>query len=147
MPSDVTQRRQPPPQNDGVSGGWLIGIVVGLLAAWALLLAILWMLRPRGVPLREALRVVPDVLRLVRLLIADRRTPRAVRLALIGLLGWLISPIDLIPEFIPVLGPVDDVIVTVLVLRFVQRRLGTDELRRRWPGTDDGWALLESILR
>jgi uncharacterized membrane protein YkvA (DUF1232 family) len=125
----------------------LIGIVVGLLAAWALLVAVLWMVRPRGIPLRAAIRVVPDVVRLVRDLIGEQRTPLAVRTALVCLLAWLLSPIDLIPEFIPVLGPVDDVLVTVLVLRFVQRRIGTDELRRRWRGSEDGWLLLQSVLR
>jgi uncharacterized membrane protein YkvA (DUF1232 family) len=130
-----------------VTGQTVIAIVGGLLAAWALLVALLLILRPRGVPLREAIRVVPDVVRLIRDLIADRSSPRAVRIALIGLLAWLLSPIDLVPEFIPVLGPVDDVVVAVLVLRFVQRRIGADQLRRRWRGTEDGWMLLQSILR
>jgi uncharacterized membrane protein YkvA (DUF1232 family) len=121
-------------------------VVVGLLAVWAVLLVLLWLFRPRNVPLREALRIVPDLLRLVRSLIADREAPLSVRLALIFLLAWLVSPIDLIPEFVPVLGPLDDVIVAVLVLRYVRRRLGEDELRRRWPGTDAGYALLASIL-
>jgi len=58
-----------------------------------------------------------------------------------------VSPIDLIPEFVPVIGPLDDIVVAVLVLRYVRKRLGEDELRRRWPGTDDGYALLRSILR
>ena len=69
-----------------------------------------------------------------------------VRLALIGLLVWLVNPIDLIPEFIPVLGPVDDVVVAVVVLRYVNRRLGAEELRRQWPGTSDGYALLSGVL-
>jgi uncharacterized membrane protein YkvA (DUF1232 family) len=125
----------------------LIGVVGGLLAAWALLVVLLWILRPRGVPLGEAVRVVPDLLRLVRDLLTDRTTPTAVRLALVGLLAWLVSPIDLIPEFIPILGPLDDVIVAVLVLRFAQRRIGMDQLRRRWRGSADGWALLQAILR
>jgi uncharacterized membrane protein YkvA (DUF1232 family) len=127
--------------------GWLIGILVGLLAVWIALLVLLWLFRPRGVPLREALRIVPDLIRLVRSLVSDRTAPLGVRLALVFLLAWLISPIDLIPEFVPVIGPLDDVVVAVLVLRYVRRRLGDDELRHRWPGTDAGYALLESILR
>ena len=124
----------------------IVGIVVGLVAAWALLIAVLWLLRPRDVGLVDLVRLVPDVLRLVRDLLADRSTPPAVRLALAGLLVWLISPIDLIPDFIPVLGPLDDVVVTVLVLRYVRRRLGEDELRRRWRGSADGFALLTGVL-
>ena len=124
----------------------ILGIVVALLAAWALFIAVLWLLRPRDVGLAELVRIVPDVVRLVRDLLGDGATPAGVRLALAGLLAWLISPIDLIPEFIPVLGPLDDVVVAVLVLRYVRRRLGDDELRRRWRGTEDGFALMMRVL-
>jgi len=121
-------------------------IVLGLVVAWLALLLLLWLIRPRGVGARELARVVPDILRLVRDLVTDRSTPRSVRIALVVLLVWLISPIDLVPEFIPVLGPLDDVIVAVVILRFVRRRLGEAELRRRWRGTDEGWILLERIV-
>jgi uncharacterized membrane protein YkvA (DUF1232 family) len=124
----------------------VVAIVAGLVAAWALFILVLWLVRPRDVGLGELVRLVPDVLRLVRDLLADGTTPLPVRLALAGLLAWLISPIDLIPEFIPVLGPLDDVVVAVLVLRYVRRRLGADELRRRWRGTPDGFALLTGVL-
>jgi uncharacterized membrane protein YkvA (DUF1232 family) len=124
----------------------IVAIVVGVVAAWALFILVLWILRPRDVSLPELLRVVPDVLRLVRDLLADGSTPAAVRLALAGLLVWLISPIDLIPEFIPVLGPLDDVVVAVLVLRYVRRRIGEAELRRRWRGSEEGFALLAGVL-
>ena len=119
---------------------------MGLVGAWVLFVALLWVLRPRDVRLGELVRVVPDVLRLVRDLLADDAVPASVRLLLVFLLGWLLSPIDLIPEFIPVLGPLDDVVVAILVLRYVQRRLGEDDLRRRWHGTPDGFALLSSVL-
>jgi uncharacterized membrane protein YkvA (DUF1232 family) len=121
-------------------------IVLGLVVAWLALLLLLWLIRPRGVGARELARLVPDILRLVRDLVTDRSAPRSVRVALVILLVWLISPIDLVPEFIPVLGPLDDVIVAVVILRFVRRRLGEAELRRRWRGTDDGWVLLERIV-
>jgi uncharacterized membrane protein YkvA (DUF1232 family) len=126
--------------------GLVLGIAVGLVATWAALLILLWLLRPRDVRLAELVSVVPDVLRLVRDLVTDRALPRRARLALIGLLIWLISPIDLIPEFIPVLGPLDDVVVAVLVLRYVRRTIGIDALRARWRGTEDGFALLTSIV-
>jgi uncharacterized membrane protein YkvA (DUF1232 family) len=129
-----------------VDAGTVVGIVAGLLVAWVLFIGLLWILRPRDVGLRDLVSVVPDVLRLVRNLLADGSTPLAVRLALGGLLVWLLSPIDLIPEFIPVLGPLDDVVVSVLVLRYVRRRLGTAELRRRWQGSDAGFDLLARVL-
>ena len=128
------------------AGTVVVSIAAGLLVAWALLLVVLWLVRPRDVGLRDLVAVVPDVLRLVRSLLGDRTAPLGVRLALGGLLVWLLSPIDLIPEFIPVLGPLDDVIVAVLVLRYVQRRLGTDELQRRWPGSEPGLALLLRLI-
>jgi uncharacterized membrane protein YkvA (DUF1232 family) len=121
-------------------------IIVGLVAAWLALLVLLWLIRPRGVGARELARLVPDILRLVRDLVTDRSAPRGVRVALAVLLVWLISPIDLVPEFIPVLGPLDDVIVAVVVLRYVRRRLGDEELRRRWRGTDDGYRVLTRFL-
>jgi uncharacterized membrane protein YkvA (DUF1232 family) len=82
----------------------------------------------------------------VRDLLADAATPLPVRLALGGLLVWIVSPIDLIPEFIPVLGPLDDVVVAVLVLRYVRRRLGAQALRRRWRGSSEGFALLTGVI-
>jgi uncharacterized membrane protein YkvA (DUF1232 family) len=126
--------------------GLVIGIGLGLVTAWLALIAVLWILRPRDVRLGELVRVVPDVIRLARGLLADRRVPFSVRAALIGLMAWLISPIDLIPEFIPVIGPLDDVVVAILVLRFVRRRIGADELARRWPGTPDGYVLLSRVV-
>jgi uncharacterized membrane protein YkvA (DUF1232 family) len=124
----------------------LVGIALGVLGAWLAFVALLWIFRPRNTGLRDLMRVVPDVLRLARGLIGDRTVPLGVRIAVLGLLAWLVSPIDLIPEFIPVLGPLDDVVVAVLVLRYVRRRLGEDGFRRRWPGSDEGWALLVRVL-
>jgi hypothetical protein len=120
--------------------------VLGLVVLWLVLIAALWLLRPRGVGAGELLRVGPDVVRLGRDLVFDPSTPRGVRAALVILVAWLVSPIDLIPEFIPVLGPLDDVVVAVIVLRYVRRRLGADALRRRWRGTPEGWQLVERLL-
>jgi uncharacterized membrane protein YkvA (DUF1232 family) len=124
----------------------LPGVLVGLLVAWVLLVLVLWIFRPRDVRAGDLVRVVPDVLRLVRDLLADRTVSFGVRLSLVVLLAWLVSPIDLVPEFIPVLGPLDDVVVTILVLRHVRRRLGEDALRSRWRGTPEGFNLLTGIL-
>jgi uncharacterized membrane protein YkvA (DUF1232 family) len=121
-------------------------IVLGLVVAWLALLVFLWLSRPRDVGVRELARLVPDILRLVRDLVTDRSTPRGVRFSLVILLAWLISPIDLVPDFIPVLGSLDDVIVAVVILRYVRRRLGEVEMRRHWRGTDEGWALVERLV-
>lgn len=129
-----------------MSWNLVIGITVSLLVVWLAFIALLWVMRPRDARLRDLARIVPDVVVLVRRLIGDRSAPLGVRLALVGLLVWLINPIDLIPEFVPVLGPLDDVVVAVIVLRYTRRRLGDDELHSRWPGTDQGYALLTSFL-
>jgi uncharacterized membrane protein YkvA (DUF1232 family) len=123
-----------------------LGVVVGLAVLWAVLLVLFWFLRPRDVPAREIVKVVPDVLRLLRTLLAARTTPLDVRLVLVGLLAWILSPVDLIPEFVPVLGPLDDVVVAVVAMRYVRRRLGVDTLRVRWPGTPDGFRLLLRVI-
>ena len=120
----------------------LLGVVLALASLWVALLILFWFLRPRDVPIRELLRVVPDLLRLLRSLVADRSVPLDVRLVVVALVAWIVSPIDLIPEFVPVLGPLDDVVVAIVAMRYVRRRLGIDDLRRRWTGTDEGFALI-----
>ena len=125
----------------------LVAVIAGLALLWVVLIAALWALRPRDVELREVIRVVPDVLRLGRDLVTDRSTPRSVRVALVLLVAWLLSPIDLIPEFIPVLGPLDDAIVAVLVLRFAHRRLGDARFRATWRGTPAGYEVLARFIR
>ncbi|UBU08644.1 YkvA family protein [Nonomuraea gerenzanensis] len=124
--------------------GWdlLIGVAVALLVAWLALLVTLAVVRPSGSLLREALRLLPDVLRLVRRLAADPELPRGVRVRLALLLAYLALPVDLVPDFIPVLGYADDAIIVTAVLRSVVRRAGLQAVRRHWPGTDDGFAAL-----
>ena len=129
-----------------MDGRWILALVVAIVAIWALVLGLLWLLRPRGVRARDVLRVLPDLLRLVRSIIGDRSTPVDVRLVLVGAIAWIASPIDLIPEFIPVIGPLDDVVVAILAIRYAARRLGRDELRRRWTGTDEGFAMIARLL-
>lgn len=124
----------------------LVGIVIALVALWAVVLGVFWALRPKGASVREVVGVIPDVLRLLRSVIADRSAPLDVRLVLVGLLAWIVSPIDLIPEFIPVLGPLDDVLAAIVALRYVRRRVGVEDLRRRWSGTEGGFALLLRVI-
>jgi len=129
-----------------VSFELVIGVIVGLVVLWVVLLAVFFVLRPRDVPLRELLAVVPDVLRLLRSLIRDGAVPIDVRLVVIGLIAWILSPIDLIPEFIPVLGPLDDVVVAIVAMRYVRRRVGIADLEARWQGSADGFVLLTRVI-
>jgi len=124
----------------------VLGIVVGLVALWAALLVLFWILRPRDVSVRELLRVIPDIVRLMRSIITDGHAPVDVRIVMVLLIAWVLSPIDLIPEFIPVLGPLDDVVVAVVAMRYVRRRLGIADLEARWVGTADGFAVLARVI-
>jgi uncharacterized membrane protein YkvA (DUF1232 family) len=126
--------------------GWLLGIIIAFIVLWLVLLGVFWALRPKGVSVREILGLVPDVIRLLRSVIGDRSAPLDVRLVLVGLMAWILSPIDLIPEFIPVLGPLDDVVVAVVAMRYVRRRVGVKDLRARWTGSDAGFVLLLRVI-
>jgi uncharacterized membrane protein YkvA (DUF1232 family) len=123
----------------------LLTVCIGLALSYLVLLGALLVARPKGNRLGEALRLLPDLLRLVRRLLADPNVPRAARLRLWLLLGYLAIPIDLVPDFIPVLGYADDAIIVSLVLRSVLHRAGAPLVRHHWPGTDDGLAALARL--
>lgn len=91
------------------------------------------------------MRLIPDVVRLLRRLAADRTLPRSVSVRLWCLLIYLISPIDLIPDFIPVLGYADDAIIVTIALRSITRRAGPQALGQRWPGTPEGLSTLLAL--
>ncbi|MEV8131982.1 YkvA family protein [Pseudarthrobacter oxydans] len=123
------------------------GIATGLLLAYAALLVLLWIYarrHPETVSMKDALRLLPDLLRLVRRLAADRTLAAGVRVRLVLLLAYLLLPIDLVPDFVPVIGYADDAVIVALVLRSVLKRAGPGALERHWPGSPAG---LEIILR
>ena len=124
-----------------------LGLAGGLLLAWLALGAALFAVRPRGGALREAVRLLPDLLRLVGRLAADRSLPAGVRVRLALLGVYLAMPFDLIPDFVPVVGYADDAIAVAWTLRSVTRRAGLETVRRHWPGTDDGFAALARLCR
>jgi uncharacterized membrane protein YkvA (DUF1232 family) len=123
----------------------VIGVAGAMLLAWLMLVVALVIVRPRGDFLREALRLLPDVLRLLRRLAVDPSLPRATRLGPAFALVYLALPIDLIPDFIPVLGYADDAIIVTAIVRGVVRRAGLPAVRAHWPGTDDGFAALARL--
>ncbi|MFI7445854.1 YkvA family protein [Nonomuraea sp. NPDC049714] len=122
----------------------VMAVVGGAALLWLLALAALAIARPRGNLLTEAIRLLPDLLRLISRLARDAGLPRRVRIRLWLLVAYLALPIDLVPDFIPVLGYADDAIVVALVLRSVVRGAGPQALERHWPGTPDG---LAAVLR
>lgn len=146
------------PFRDRLSGGedgrvwsdvWpiVLGVVAGVALIWVGLVAALWITKPDEVGVRETLRLLPDLLRLLKRLAADPAMPRGIRVRLALLLAYLALPIDLVPDFIPVLGYADDAIVVALVLRSVTRRAGPEALTKHWPGTPDGFAAVRRLCR
>ena len=125
----------------------VLSVIAGLVLVWLALVLMLW-LEQRKHPGRasrtDLLRLAPDVVRLLKRLATDRTVPVGVRISLGILLVYLISPIDLIPDFIPVLGYADDALVVAIALRFATRRAGRDAVTRHWPGTPTG---LAAVLR
>jgi uncharacterized membrane protein YkvA (DUF1232 family) len=125
----------------------LIGAAAALLLSWLALVITLAVRRPKGGLLRESLRLLPDLLRLLRRLTTNRDLPSGIRVRVGLLFAYLAMPIDLVPDFIPILGYADDAIIVVLVLRSVCRRVSLEELRNAWPGTDEGFGALCQIVR
>jgi uncharacterized membrane protein YkvA (DUF1232 family) len=109
----------------------LIAISV-LVSSWALL-AVLAAMLPPGM-LKDLAAFLPACVTLVRRLRRDPRVPRRVKLVITFAGLWVISPIDLIPEFLPVIGPLDDVVVVALALRYAARRVPRYVLLEAWPG-------------
>ncbi len=124
----------------------LVGIVAALLFVWVALVAVLWWRRPEETRLRTILRLLPDVVRFVVRLARDPAVPLRYRLGLLGLAAWLVSPIDLVPEFLPVIGPLDDAVVAVLVLGWVVRGVPAERLAAAWPGDPAGLDALRRLL-
>lgn len=129
---------------------WQLAVAVlgGVVLMWVLLVVVLLVVArrdPDPLRLREVLRLLPDVVRLVRRLAADPSLPRSLRWRLGLLLGYLLLPVDLVPDFLPVVGWADDVVVVAVVLRSVARRAGPDALRRHWPGSPQGLAAVERL--
>src|SRR5689334_21473359 len=124
-----------------------IGLVATLAFIWLVLVLTLLILRPKGGLIREAIRILPDTLRLLRGLATDRSLGTGVRVRIWLLFAYLAMPFDLIPDFIPVLGYADDAILVAAVLRSVVRRAGPEAVRRHWPGTAEGLASVWSLAR
>jgi uncharacterized membrane protein YkvA (DUF1232 family) len=110
--------------------GLAIAVVLYGLAVLALVLA------GRRTDARALAGFIPDCIVLVRRLLGDERVPRSRKLLLGALLAYLAMPFDLVPDFIPVAGQLDDAIVTALVLRAVLRSGGDALLREHWPGPE-----------
>ena len=126
----------------------LLGIAAGLVVVWLVVILAFYVAgRRAGEPtrLRDGVRLLPDVVRLVRRLAADPSLPRGLRWRLGLLLAYLVLPIDLVPDFIPVAGYADDILLVAWVLRSVVRSAGPEALERHWPGTPEGLRVVSRL--
>jgi len=117
-----------------------LGIAVGV---WVLAILALLVIGRRTAA-RQLATLLPNLIRLFRGLLRDPRVPRGSKVLLGFAIAWFASPIDLVPEFIPVIGPLDDAVVAALVLRHVLRRAGPDVIAAHWSGDE---ATLGVLLR
>ena len=96
---------------------------------------------------RAVARFVPDCAVLVKRLLGDPRVPRRAKAPLLLLLPYLASPIDLVPDFIPVVGQLDDALLLAAALAYVVRVAGRETVRDLWPGGEDGLRVVLGLAR
>jgi uncharacterized membrane protein YkvA (DUF1232 family) len=119
----------------------VIGIVV-ILISWTVMIVLAKRLPPGTA--KDLASVLPACVATARRLRKDDRVPRSVKIAVAVAGLWVLSPIDLIPEFLPVIGPLDDIVVVALALRFAARRVPREAIVEAWPADP---ALLDRLLR
>ena len=118
-----------------IVAGWItwLGIAAAMVVASWLLVLLLAERLPPGL-LKDLAGFLPDCVVAARRLRRDPRVPRRAKAAIAFAGPYVLSPIDLIPEFVPVIGPLDDVVVVALALRYAARRVPRDVLDEAWPG-------------
>jgi uncharacterized membrane protein YkvA (DUF1232 family) len=121
----------------------LLVALVAAVASWAIAIGLLFAFGRKSAA-RELATLIPNLVLLFRGLLRDRRVPPSSKALLWGAVLWIVSPIDLIPEFVPVIGPLDDAVVAALVLRFVLKRTDREVLFEHWRGDP---ATLERLIR
>jgi uncharacterized membrane protein YkvA (DUF1232 family) len=121
--------------------GWLLISLGVVVAVWAVF--VIWLVAVgRREDARALATFIPDCIVLVTRLARDPRVPRRRKLLLFGLVGYLALPFDLVPDFIPVAGQLDDAIIVALVLRHLVRVGGEPLIRELWPGPERSLALI-----
>jgi uncharacterized membrane protein YkvA (DUF1232 family) len=121
----------------------LIALALALLVYLGAVVALV--IVGRRTDARAVAGFVPDCLVLCRRLLADSRVPRRHKALLAGLAGYLASPLDLIPDFVPLIGQLDDVLIAAVVLRTVRRGVRRSILRQHWPGPPQSLRVVERI--
>jgi uncharacterized membrane protein YkvA (DUF1232 family) len=115
--------------------GWLQAILIAVavvVLSWLLLIVLARRLPPGAA--KDLAAFLPDCVTAARALRRDPRVPPRAKVAVLVALLWVVSPIDLIPEFLPVIGPLDDIIVVALLLRYAARSVPRQVVLEAWPG-------------
>jgi uncharacterized membrane protein YkvA (DUF1232 family) len=112
---------------------WALFLGLAVVVFYALFVAVLALVGRRS-DARAVAGFVPDCIVLFRRLLGDSRMPRRYRAVVVALLGYLLLPFDVVPDFIPVAGQLDDAVVVVLTLRAILRGGGLDMIEEHWPG-------------
>ena len=110
---------------------WLIIATILIALSWVVIILLAKRLPP-GLA-KDLATVLPACVTAARRLRRDPRVPRRVKLAVAIAAVWVLSPIDLITEFLPVIGPLDDIVVVALALRYAARRVPPEALVEAWP--------------
>jgi uncharacterized membrane protein YkvA (DUF1232 family) len=126
--------------------GWILMVAVGVLGAYVLFVASL-VAAGRRTDARALAGFIPDSVVLMRRLLGDDRVPRRRKAVLMALVGYLSLPLDLVPDFIPVLGQLDDALLVAAALAYVARRAGGDVIRELWPGDEAGLRVVLALAR
>jgi uncharacterized membrane protein YkvA (DUF1232 family) len=113
---------------------WLsvLGLALAVLAASYGALALLARRLPPGL-LRDLVAFIPACVTTARRLRAHPEVPTRAKVALLVAIVWTVSPIDLIPEFLPIIGPLDDIVVIALAIRYAARAVPCEVLLEAWP--------------
>ena len=124
----------------------IVAVVGAVVVLWLSLVVVVLVGARDRVRLGEALRLLPDLVRLLTRLARDPAAPRRVRWVVVALVAYLALPLDLIPDVLPGIGYLDDIVIVALVLRWVARTAGVGPIERNWPGSDQGRAAVVRLL-
>jgi len=111
-------------------------LIAGVALAVYALFVVALLVAGRRMDARALGGFIPDCIVLLRRLVGDKRVPRRRKAVLFALIGYLVTPVDLIPDFIPVAGQLDDAVIAGVALRYVLRSQGPGLLAEHWPGPD-----------
>lgn len=125
-----------------------VGVLAGLAVAWVAFALLVWVAsRRRRLQISVVARILPDTVRLLGSLVRDRSSPRAIRWRLAFAAVYCGQPFNLIPDFIPVIGYLDNMVVAAWAMRSVIRLAGLDAVREHWRGSPESLELVCQVLR